>query len=92
MSNLEGETKTMRKISKEELKQILEKHKIYITTSGKEGERADLSWANLSGADLSGANLRGADLSRADLSRADLRGADLSGVELDGAKLPKNNS
>ena len=62
MSNLEGETKTMRKISQEELKQILEKHKIYITTSGKEGERAYLSWADLSGANLRGANLSGANL------------------------------
>ena len=47
----------MRKISKEELKLILEKHKVYITTSGKEGEKADLrgtdlSWINLCGAYL----------------------------------------
>ena len=96
----------MRKISKEELKQILEKHKIYITTSGKEGERAylnradlrgadlsgaDLSRANLEGADLSWANLRGADLSRADLSRADLSRADLSWADLSGADLRKAN-
>ena len=98
----EGETKIMRKISKEELKQILEKHKIYITTSGKEGERAylnraDLRGADLSGADLSRANLEGADLSWANLSGADLKGANLSranlsGANLEGAIVPKNNS
>ena len=87
----------MRKISKEELNIILEKHKIYITTSGKEGERADLSWANLSGADLreayleeadlSGANLRGANLSGVDLRGADLEEAYLEGADLRGADL-----
>ena len=70
----------MRKISKEELNIILEKHKIYITTSGKEGERADLKEAYLSGVDLRGANLREADLSWADLDGADLSRADLSSV------------
>ena len=94
----------MRKISKEELNIILEKHKIYITTSGKEGERADLKEAYLSGVDLSGADLRGADLrganlreadlswadlDGADLSRADLYRADLEGADLDGADLSR---
>ena len=83
----EGETKIMRKISKEELKQILEKHKIYITTSGKEGERAYLNRADLRGADLSWVNLSGADLKGANLSRANL-----SGANLEGAIVPKNNS
>jgi len=47
----------------EELQQILEQHKLWLTTNG--GKRADLRSADLSGADLSGANLRGADLSGA---------------------------
>ena len=96
----------MRKISKEELNIILEKHKIYITTSGKEGERADLRGADLSGADLSradlkeaylsgvdlrGAYLSGADLSRADLSRADLSRADLREAYLRRADLREAN-
>ena len=72
----------MKKISQEEFNQILEKHKIYITTSGKEGERADLKEAYLSGVDLSGADLRGAYLSGADLSRADLSRAYLSRADL----------
>ena len=77
----------MKKISQQELNQILKKHKIYMTTSGKEGERADLKEAYLSGVDLSGADLRGAYLSGADLSRADLKEAYLSGVDLRGAYL-----
>ena len=77
----------MRKISKEELNIILEKHKIYITTSGKEGERADLSWANLSGADLREAYLEEADLEGAELRGAYLEGANLEGAELRGANL-----
>ena len=68
----------MKKISQEEFNQILEKHKIYITTSGKEGERADLKEAYLSGVDLSGADLSRANLEGADLSWANLRGAYLS--------------
>ena len=83
----------MRKISKEELSEILNTHKIWLYSSHKLGSRADLSItklsgaslyggnlseANLSGADLSGANLYGANLSGADLSYSDLEGADLS--------------
>ena len=77
----------MRKISKEELNIILEKHKIYITTSGKEGERADLKEAYLSGVDLSGADLRGAYLEEADLEGVNLKGTNLRGADLRGANL-----
>ena len=62
----------MKKISQEELKQILEKHKIYMTTLGEEGERAYLSRADLSGADLRGADLEGTNLNWANLSETNL--------------------
>ena len=75
----------MKKITKEELKVFLRKHKLWLDCE-KDGERADLSGADLSGADLSGADLRGADLRGADLSGADLSGADLRGADLRGAK------
>ena len=65
----------MRIVSKEELVEILEKHKKWIN-SEEGGECADLSGAN-----LSGANLRCADLSGANLSGADLSGADLDQKE-----------
>ena len=77
----------MKKISQEELKQILEKHKVYTTTLGEEGERADLRGTDLSDADLRRANLSGADLRGADLKWADLTGANLSGADLRGANL-----
>ena len=83
----------MRTISKDELTEILRKHKMWL--SGEAGGiRADLSRANLYRADLSGANLRWAvlceaDLSWADLSGADLRGADLSKADIRGADLYK---
>ena len=78
-------------ITYEQLKEILEKHKIWL--EGGEGgsranmSRADLSDANLRGADLSDANLSGADLSDADLRGANLRCADLSGADLSDANL-----
>ena len=77
----------MKKISQEELKQILEKHKVYTTTLGEEGERADLRGTDLSDADLRGTDLSDADLRRANLSGADLRGADLKWADLTGANL-----
>ena len=57
-------------MTQEKLKEILRKHKLWLSAEAS-GERA-----NLSGAGLSGADLRGADL-----SGANLRGADLSGAK-----------
>ena len=90
-----------RTFSKEELSEILRKHKLWLYREDG-GERANLSEADLRRADLSGADLTGADLSWADLTGANLRkanlgevnlhrtdlcGADLSGVKLCGADL-----
>ena len=82
----------LRRISKEELTEILSEHEKWLDSNGKEGKRADLSYRNLRKADLSGAhlseaNLSGANLSRANLSVADLFGADLSGTNLSRANL-----
>ena len=68
-----------------ELKEVLQKHYIWLTTSTNEG-RADLSNANLSNANLSNANLSGADLSDANLRYANLSNANLSGADLRGVK------
>ena len=81
----------LRKITKEELREVLRKHKLWLDKK-EGGERADLSWSDLSwsdlsGANLSGANLRGADLSEANLGRADLRRADLSVSDLSWSNL-----
>ncbi|ELY5920478.1 pentapeptide repeat-containing protein [Cronobacter sakazakii] len=70
-----------------ELSKILDEHKVWVTSFGENGSKANLSGADLRGADLRGANLRGANLSGADLRGADLRGANLSGADLRGADL-----
>ena len=78
-----------------DIKKILEQHKIWLSSGGKEGNKADLRGAdlrdaNLGSADLSNANLRGADLSNADLRGADLRDADLRNADLTQAILPNS--
>ena len=76
----------MRTLSKEELQEILEKHKKWL--AGKDGgERADLRWADLSGADFRGTELREADFRGTDLREAGFREADLRGADFRGAEL-----
>ena len=66
----------LRKITKEELTEILKKHVEWLKDISN-GLRADLSGANLSRADLSGADLLCANLIGANLSRANLLCANL---------------
>ena len=92
---------TLREVSPEELENILEAHRKWVESEGKEGERANLGWANLQvaylfeanleGADLRGANLEGADLAGANLQKAALRGANLQKAALFGANLQAAN-
>lgn len=84
-------------ITQGDLLQIIEKHKLWLSSAGKEGQRADLIRAELSRVDLSGSNLNqsamsGANLTLsklngASLNNSDLVGADLSGAELNGVYL-----
>ncbi len=92
-------------MNKEELKNILKKHKDWM--NGIDGgeradlesadlrcadlESADLRCADLRGADLESADLRYANLGRADLESADLRGADLESADLRYANLGRAN-
>jgi hypothetical protein len=62
----------MKKITREELDEILRKHKLWIEEQDG-GERASLVGASLDGASLVGASLDGADLRGASLDGADLR-------------------
>jgi hypothetical protein len=90
----------MKVYTKEELKEILEKHSLWIKDH-PQGEKADLTGANLTGADLrwadlteanlTRANLRGADLREANLRWADLTGANLAGADLREANLTEAN-
>jgi uncharacterized protein YjbI with pentapeptide repeats len=82
-----GKTPDGKIIAKEELDRILADHKQWQATTGKEGQRAQLTGADLTMAKLNGANLSGADLQKAILSGADLRGADLSRANLREADL-----
>ena len=75
----------------EKLREILEAHRKWVESEGKEGQEANLRGAKLRGANLSGAYLIKADLPGADLSGANLSGAYLFKADLTGAKLPGAN-
>ena len=83
--------KEARKMERQKLNEILKKHKLWLSSGGEEGERANLSNADLRNANLSGADLRNANLSGADLMVANLRNANLSGADLSGADLRNAN-
>jgi len=65
----------LRDVSPDELAKILEAHRKWVESEGKEGKMANLSLANLQGANLFDANLQGANLRAARLQGADLGGA-----------------
>ncbi len=80
----------------EELQKILEAHRMWVESEGKEGERAALGGANLQKAHLreaklQKAHLREAKLQKAHLREAKLQGADLIEANLQGAKLTGAN-
>jgi len=85
-----------------EVAEVLDQHRTWVESGGKEGVQGDLSGANLIEADLTGAvlqgaqmqkvKLRGADLSMANLRNAnlveaDLRETNLLGTEFSGANM-----
>lgn len=73
------------------LGEVLEAHKLWVESNGKEGERAELEGADLRGSYLRGANLRHANLECADLQGANLQIADLRGADLQRADLRDAN-
>jgi len=94
----------MRTISKEELKESINQHLLWLNHEG--GERlvlinydlrwSDLSGSNLSNSDLGYSNLRRSDLSYSNLSgsnfsNSDLRWSDLSGSNLSNSDLGYSN-
>ena len=74
-------------ISAEELEHVLDEHREWINSGGKQGRRANLERVNLVGADLHGVNLAEANLHQANLSKANLQGASLAKANLQGAVL-----
>ena len=86
----------MKKYTELELKDVLEKHFLWLAEDpngveadlrGADLTDLDLSWYNFYGIDLRGANLYGADLREADLYGANLYGADLREADLREANL-----
>ncbi|MEQ4671682.1 pentapeptide repeat-containing protein [Providencia manganoxydans] len=71
----------------DELRKILDEHKVYLESLGESGSRANFSGTYLRDANFSGANLRDADLSWANLIKANLIKANLRGANLRGANL-----
>ena len=94
-----------RVLTQEELKEILEKHQIWLSRRDrkmtrrnedgahaiKRGERADLSYVDLRRLDLKGVNLGEANLSDADFRDTNLEGANLMGANLRGADFTRAN-
>ena len=79
-------------MNRADLDRILEEHRRWRETDGRDGRFADLEGVNLDDAYLNGANLAGANLNNAyllgaNLARADLRGADLNNAYLRYASL-----
>jgi uncharacterized protein YjbI with pentapeptide repeats len=75
-----------------EFAEVLDQHKLWVETAGKEGKRGDFTGADLCNADLTAANLQGAQLQKvnfrgADLSMANFRGANLVEADLREANL-----
>ncbi len=82
-----SERSPLREIPEEELQRILEAHRKWVESEGKEGKKADLARANLRVANLFEANLQEAFLTEANLQKADLREANLFKANLQGAVL-----
>lgn len=76
-----------RVITRADLDQILQDHKLWLESDGKKGKKADLARAYLRKAKLNGAILWWAKLTGASISDADLSGAELSEANLSGAEL-----
>lgn len=76
-------------MNQEKLNSILNSHKAWL--DGRDGEIANLAYANLSGFCLTNADLFGVQLTGANLSNADLSGADLSNTDMIGAYLNNAN-
>lgn len=72
----------LRKISKDELKTIIDRHVLWLDSCGTDGERANLSKTDLSGMDLSGANLKMADLSGSDLTGTNMENTNIYSAKI----------
>ena len=77
----------LRRVSREELAQILTVHRLYLETNRRQGKRGNLAATDLAGHDFSDAVLRRMKLDHALLRSANLAGADLRQANLVGSDL-----
>lgn len=75
----------------ETLQEIVKQHKLWFTSKGEKGKRADFTGADLKEANLRGTSLIGAKLPRADFERADLEEADLREALVEDANFKYTN-
>ena len=76
-------------INHSSLEKILDKHKLFILTKGKDGKRADLSNVDFQEINLQNKDLRGAILDFTNFSNSDLRWSTLKGCKLRNSKFEK---
>jgi len=81
----------LREMSPEELQEILEAHRKWVESGGKEGKRADLHGTNLRKENLFQANLQEAHLFESDLQEALLNKANLQKADIRKSNLQKAN-
>lgn len=74
-----------------EFAQVLDRHRMWAESGGKEGECGHFNGADLSVVDLTAANLQGAELQKVNLRRADLSMANLRNANLVEADLREAN-
>ena len=82
--------KPLRKITQEELKEILRKHELWVVNDPN-GEKADLSYADLRDADVRCSNLFRTKLFEADLENANFFGSVLIETDLNLANVKNTN-
>ncbi|MGH9426105.1 MAG: pentapeptide repeat-containing protein [Terriglobia bacterium] len=77
----------LREITPDELREILQAHRKWVESGGRDGKKADLSQANLREANLEKAQLSQSNLHRANLEKAILKKANLQEAFLKDANL-----
>lgn len=77
----------LRKVDSEQLRTILQDHRLWLKSEEKDGRKANLSHTDLRNAKLAGRILCKADLHGADLRHADLYDTNLEGADLHEAQL-----
>jgi hypothetical protein len=74
-----------------EFAEVLDQHRLWVESGGKEGAQGHFAGADLTGVDLTAANLQGAELQKANLRGADLSMANLRNANLVEADLRETN-